>query len=364
MSARLCFLAILLAVLSDESRAAVSVVGSVTNETRSQPQPDCVVLLIRQGAEPEVILQDTTDARGRFSFQDREDGEALRFLSASYAGVNYVQRAVDGPNKIAVYETTGSDTAVTVASHHIIVDAAEKRVEQILIVQNDGNRTFKTGEGHGHGLEVFLPDGVTEVTGGPQGLHTHGDILVNPDPVRPGRSQLLFAFDMPASGRLSQAVSYPTGTVDVFVHPPETNIAAGALQDLGEVTFEQHSFRRFSGGALNRGDRIELEFNAPPWSLSALFGDVDPIWVLIGLAIGFALLAVFVRPAGKTGSPTPTAAKGRLDLRTRRNALVHQIADMDDRYEKGGLSEADYQARRNAFKAELVEITRVLDGEA
>ncbi len=361
MSKRLCCLVFLLVGFSDASPAHGLVIGRITNETQSQPQPDCVVLLSRQGAESEVFLQDTTDAHGRFSFQAPDGGDALWFLSASHAGVNYVQRVVDGPNEIAVFETTDSDTAVSVVSHHIIVDAAEKRVEQILIVQNHGNRTFKTGEGHGHGLEVFLPDGVTEVRGGPQGLHTHGDVLVNPDPVRPGLSQLLFAFDMPASGRLSQTVSYPTGTVDVFVSPPGTDIAAGALQDRGDVTFEQHSFRRFSGAAFNRGDLIDLEFNASPWSLSALPGDIDLKWVLLGLAIGFALLAIFFRPVGKTGSPAVKTAEGRPDLRDRRNALVHQIADMDDRYEKGRLAEEDYRARRNAFKAELVEMTRVLD---
>lgn len=364
MNRRFYCLVLLLAGFSDASSAAGLVDGHVTNETLSAPQRRCVVSLIRQTAEPEIVLQDTTDEKGRFSFRDAGGDDALWFLSAAYAGVNYVQRLEDGPNEIAVYETTDSDTAVSVVSHHIIVDAAEKRVEQILIVQNAGDRTFRTGEGHGHGLEVFLPEGVTEVREGPQGLHTHGDTLVNPDPVRPGHSQLLFAFDMPASGRLSQTVSYPTGTVDVFVTPPEADVSAGALQDRGEAAFEQHSFRRFSGAGFNRGDRIDLEVNASPWSLSSFMGDIDLEWVLLGLAFAFALLAVFVRPSRKHGPPKSTQTRGVPDLLARRNALVHQIADMDDRYEMGRLSEEDYRVRRDAFKAELVEMTRVLEGKA
>lgn len=364
MSRRFYCLVLLLAGFSDASSATGLVVGQVTNETLSAPQRECVVSLIRQTAEPEIVLQDTTDEKGRFSFRDAGGDDALWFLSAAYAGVNYVQRLADGPNEIAVYETTDSDTAVSVVSHHIIVDAAEKRVEQILIVQNTGNRTFRTGEGHGHGLEVLLPEGVTEVREGPQGLHTHGEILVNPDPVRPGHSQLLFAFDMPASGRLSQTVSYPTGTVDVFITPPEADVKTGALQDRGEAAFEQHSFRRFSGAGFNRGDRIDLEVNASPWSLSSFMGDIDLIWVFSGLAVGFALLAVFLRPSGKHVSPESTQTEGRPDVLARRNALVHQIADMDNRYEKGVLSNEEYQARRDAFKAELVEMTRIVDGEA
>ena len=364
MSKRFCFLAVLLVSFPDVLSGAGLVVGRVTNETYSKPQQDCVVMLIRQAAEPEIVSQDTTDEQGRFSFRDAGGDDALWFLSAAYEGVNYVQQLSDGPNEIAVYETTDSDTALSVVSHHIIVYTAEKRVRQILIVENTGIRTFRTGEGHGHGLEVFLPDGVTDVREGPQGLHTHGEIVVNPDPVRPGHSQLLFAFDMPASGRLSQTVSYPTGTVDVFVTPPEADVSTGALQDRGEDTFGQHSFRRFSGAGFNRGDRIDLEVNASPWSLSSFLGDIELIWVASGLAVGFALLAVFLRPPGKTGSRGPTQTEGRPDLRSRRNALVHQIADMDDRYEEGRLSEEDYRARRDAFKAELVEMTRVVDGES
>ncbi|MDE2998411.1 MAG: hypothetical protein OXU79_04950 [Gemmatimonadota bacterium] len=358
-----CFAFVLIGLLH-ASPANGLVKGRVTNETHSRPQRDCVVLLIRQATEPEIVGQDTTDEDGRFAFQDADGDDAIWFLSAAYAGVNYVQRLSDGLNEFAVYETTDSDTALTVVSHHIIVDAAEKRVEQILIVRNDGNRTFRTGEGHGHGLEVLLPDGVTEVRDGPQGLHTHGPILVNPDPVRPGHSQLLFAFDLPASGRLSQTLSYPTGTVDVFVRPADAEVAAGALQDRGEVTFEQHNFRRFSGAGFNRGDRIDLGINTSSWSLSALWGDADVKWVLLGLAIGFLLLAVFFRIPGKTGSPSRAPAGGPPDLEARRNALMHQIADMDDRYEQGRLPEEEYQTRRNALKAELVDMTRVLDGEA
>ena len=363
MRKRLRHFAFVLIGLSHTTPANELVVGRVTNETYSNPQQGCVVLLVRQAAEPEIVGQDTTDSHGRFSFRDAESDGALRFLFASYAGVNYHQRLSDGPNEIAVYETTGSDTALSVVSHHIIVDAEEKRVEQILIVKNSGNRTFRTGGGHGHGLEVLLPDGVTEVRDGPQNLHTHGEILVNPDPVRPGHSQLLFAFDLPASGRLAQTVSYPTKSVEVFVRPADVDVSAGALQDRGEVPGEQHSFRRFSGAGFNRGDRIDLEINTSPWSFSALSSDIGIRWLLIGLAIAFALLAIFFRSAGKTGSAARAPADGAPDLRARRTALMHQIADLDDRYEKGRLPEEEYRTRRNALKAELVEMTRVLDGE-
>lgn len=365
MSQRLCCIAFLLVGFSHATPANSLVVGRVTNGTYSNPQHGCVVLLVRQAAEPEIVGQDTTDEHGRFSFREADGDDALWFLFASYAGVNYHQRLSDGPNEIAVYETTGSDTALSVVSHHIIVNAAERRVQQILIVRNSGNRTFRTGGGHGHGLEILLPDGVTEVRDGPQGLHTHGRILVNPDPVRPGHSQLPFAFDMPASGRLSQTLSYPTRAVDVLIHPPEAEITAGALQDRGEDTFGQQSFRRFSGAGFNRGDRIDLGINASTWSFSALWGDIETrIGVLLGLAIGFALLAVFFRPARKSGSHARATAGGPPDLRARRTALMHQIADLDDRYEKGRLPEEEYRTRRNALKAELVEMTRVLDGEA
>lgn len=359
--------AALLLLLFCPSAFAETLSGRVVNRTLSRAEAGCPVALIRHGENSADVLRDTSDAEGRFAFQVPGAPEgAQTFLSATYAGVEYhqpVEGASGDPLEIPVYEITGADTAVSIPSHHIVIEAQSGDVTQIVIVRNSGDRTFRTGEGHGHGLELPLPEGVTEITGGPQGLHTHGSILVNPEPVRPGGSQLLFSFRLPGARRLLQTVNYPTGAVDVLVTPADAPVSGAGLQDLGEVAFQGRSFRRLTGSALSRGDRIDIRLGGPA-ALSDEWLSRDALkWALGGLALAFALLALFFRTGRRASAPAPES--GAPDLGARRNALLQQIADLDDRYADGAIPEADYQARREAFKAEVVELTRALEkGEA
>ncbi len=337
--------------------------GQVINRTLSRPAAGVEVTLVRHGEGDATVVRDTTDREGRFRFEVDAATEALHtMLSAAYAGVDYRHPEVEvggAPIQLSVYETTGVDTAVALVSHHIVVDAGAGEVTQILIVENHRDRTYRTAGDHGHGLEVNLPEGVTDIAQGPQGLHTHGSLLIDPRPVEPGASQLAFSFRLPPTGSLVQEVRYPTGSVDVLVTPPDVPATGAALQDLGEVTLGERRFRRFSGTALNPGDRITLQIGSagPADWLSR-----DTLkWTLGGLALAFLLLAIFFRPQKKR-EEVPQEHR-ETNLQGRRTALLEQIADLDDRLADGELSEGEHRTRREALMAEVVALTRALDTE-
>ena len=282
-------------------------------------------------------------------------------LSAAYAGVDYIHSvtpADSGEVEIPVYETTDADTAIALMSYHLVVDTHTGEAMQILIVQNRGDRTYRTGEGHGHGLEISLPEGVTDITQGPQGLHTHGSTLVDPRPVKPGGSQLTFAFRLPPSGRITQEMTYPTEALDVLVTPSETPVTGIALQDLGEIDLGKRRYRRFSGTALKPGDRIDLQIDSATPARSS-FAEQAP-WILGGVALGIGLLAVFFRAARQRAAPADGAKVDDGPTRSRRKALMAQIVDLDDRFAEGEVAEADYQAQRATLMAEVVTLTRAL----
>jgi hypothetical protein len=44
----------------------------------------------------------------------------------------------------------------------------------------------------------------------------------------------------------------------------------------------------------------------------------------------------------------------------KRSALIKEIAELDDRFEAGGIDEASYRKIRETKKAELIEVTRRL----
>ncbi len=349
--------ALLVCLLSFPALAEL-IEGRVVNRTLLRPVPGCPVSLILHGAETADTSHDTTDAEGRFRFDAPAPAEGTHLiLSAPYAGVDYLH-PVDGENgvEIAVYEITDADTAIALTSHHMIIDAGADEATQILIVRNSGNRTYITGEGHGHGLEVLLPDGVTNITDGPQGLHTHGQVLIDPRPVQPGGSQLMFVHALPPTRRLAQEVRYPTESVDILVTPPDSPIAESSLQDLGEATIpDGRSFRRFAGTTLNPGDRIVLQIGSSD-ALGEWASRETLTWGMGALAVAFALLAVFFRPRKKAN----VASQSGAGLEGRRTAMLEQIADLDDRFAHGDLSEADYKVRRDALKAEVVQLTQTL----
>ena len=341
--------------------------GRVVNRTLSRPAPGCVVSLTRHATAEAPVERDTTDAEGAFQF-DIPDAPAASdsahtVLSAAYAGVDYrypVDRESADPLEIPVYEITDVDTAVALVSHHIVIDANAGELTQILIFENSGDRTYRTGEGHGHGLEAYLPEGVTEILGGTEGLHTHGRLLIDPRPVRPGRGQLVFGLQLPPDRHLVQEVRYPTGSLDILTVPADIPVTGAALQDLGEVTFGHRSYRRYSTSALKTGDRIDVQIGPPPPdgrpSRAGLWG------VLGALCIVMVFLAVFLRFRKKTKSPAKAGGSrsGGPPNQARRSALLREIADLDDRFAEGEISEADYRDRRDALKTELVQITRAI----
>lgn len=340
---------------------AAAVTGTVVNATSETPVSNVEVGLVIHAPDTTQTLKATSGANGGFAFQVSGIGpESQTFLTAHYDHVDYVQQvdpASEEPVRLPVYERTESDADVSISSHHVIIDRNAGEIIHVLIANNAGNRTYQTGEGHGHGLEVPLPEGITEILGGPEGIHAHGSTLIDPRPVRPGASQLMYSLRLTDSGEFEQRVSYPTDNVDVLVLPAETEVRSSTLEDLGPVTFNGRSFRRLTASGLVPGDRFSLAFGGAGsewilWSRSGPF-----IWVIGGGAIAIVLLIYWLRPKQLLAP----AASGGSDLRARQDALVAAIADLDDRLDAGDLSEADHKTRRDALKDELLRVARQLE---
>ena len=344
--------------------SAETLTGVVTNQSLGTPQADCVVMLLQHGQNDAVSSSDTTDANGVFSFVEvSREGAAPLILSAFYKEVIYSEPvpADAGSASLSVYEITESDAAITVLSHHLVVDVTAGEMMQILVVRNNGDRTFRTGGGHRHGLEVQLPDGVSQIRRAPEGVHTHGSTLVDPTPVQPGGYQLVFTVPLPATGHLHQTVNYPTDSVDLLLTPAETAVQSEAMTDEGTVNFDGRSYRRFSASELGKGGRIDLRFSglaAAPSSESLV--DPDQLrWGIGLLALLFGILALFYRPK-RSSESRGVAVESNLELR--RQVLMQSVADLDDRLDEGRIEKEDYERRRTALKAEILELTQAIRG--
>ena len=364
---------LLLCTMGIGSADAVEVKGRVINGTFDKPEGGVAVQLVYHSAQSAEVLSDTTGSDGRFSFTlaNEPGADVPVMLSAEYEDVPYrSDRVIDlsAEIEIKVFESTDQDTHIEVISHHLIVDADERQATQIIILQNTGDRTYKTGTGHGHGVEVPLPNGVTEAASEIPGVHTHGQILVDSRPVPPGRMQLAFATPLPADGRFVQRLKYATPSIDAFVTPVTAEVGDLSMQDLGQVTMGERDFRRLISENVPAGGEVSFTLRgvAPAGgtesSESADVFDVNEKgpWALGGLALG-ALLALAYLKMGFKDSVTIEAG-GELGSEIRRAALIEQIADLDDRLEAGNIKDADHAKRRDALKAEVVDLTKAAKG--
>ena len=341
LNSHFAFLIGLLVLFSDAPGFALT--GHVINRTLNRPEPDIEVSYVLHETGNITVVRDTTDSKGQFVLDVPSDpgAEPPPMLFARYNGIDYPGNPAPAGDTvdIPVFETTESDTAISLSSHHILLDAEGGTATYILIVHNRGDHTYLTGGDHGHGLEIPLPDGVTDILRAPQGVHLHGSLLVDPRPIIPGNYHTFFTFSIPPSNRIAQRITYPTASLDLLAQPIETPISTTVLRDLGDVNLGNNIVQRFGAEQLAPGTQIDIKLSSPETASNLQ----TPIWVAAASAIAVAILAIYMR-ALKT---TPN----------RRTILLEQIADLDERYESGGLSEDDYKNRRNALKAEVIDLS-------
>ena len=337
----LAFLIVFLTLFISSPICALT--GHVINQTLNRPEPDIEVSYILHEPGDITIVRDTTDSKGQFILDVSSDpgADPPPMLFARYNGIDYPGNPAPAGDTvdIPVFETTDSDTAISLSSHHILIDAQAGTVAYIIIVHNRGDRTYLTGGDHGHGLEIPLPDGVTDIARAPQGVHLHGSLLVDPRPIIPGNSQTFFSFALPPSNRIAQRITYPTASLDLLVQPTDTPVSTTILRDLGDVTLGNNVFQRFGAEQLAPGTQIDINLSSAEIASNLQ----TPIWIAAASAIAIAILVIYMRSLKTTPN--------------RRTVLLEQIADLDERYESGKLSEDDYKNRRNALKAEVIDLS-------
>lgn len=342
---RLCVYTHLVMLALFISTPIFALTGRVINQTLNRVEPNIEVSYILHETGDITIVRDTTDSKGQFTLDVPPDpgADPPPMLLARYNGIDYPGNPAPAGDivDISVFETTDSDTAISLSSHHILLDAQAGTVTYIFIVHNHGDRTYLTGGDHGHGLEIPLPDGVTDFIRAPQGVHLHDTLLVDPRPIIPGNSQTFFTFALPPSNRIAQRITYPTAGMDLFVQPADTPVSTTILQDLGGITLGNQVFQRFGAEQLAPGTQIDIRLSSSEFSLTPNLQTT--IGIIAASALALAILVIYMRSLKTTPN--------------RRTILLEQIADLDERYESGKLSEDDYKNRRNALKAEVIDLS-------
>lgn len=364
--------------------------GKVANGTAgTAPPADLeVVVHILQNRAKIGEQRVRTDANGRFRVSGLATGaDLLYFPIVQYGAVSYypsqpvaLTSAEPVTTEITVYEATPRPDAISFERLNLLVMGVTPTaltLMQMGAVVNGGDRVFAADPqvtGSARTLRFSLPPGAMEI--GPQmGLPTEtlevtADGFATTDPVRPGRREIAFSYQLPYSASsldLSQSFAFPVGTFTLYVPPEVGDVVGPGMVLLGTAEFGGRQFRQYAVQDVKPGAEVRFRLTGLP---APLFGKPRDLGMAVAGVAGVilvAFLALALRRRVAAG-PDPTTQEEPARAPTapastvERAALVRAVAELDTRFADGGLDEEAYRAARAEQKARLLELTRAAAG--
>ena len=355
--------------------------GQIVNGTVGGGSVDgLAVVFHEEGISRHDHRRANSDADGRFMFDEIVfDTEIQYGVSVDYRGALYGTdldlSQGSPPASITVYEATDAEGTLTVSIASILiteVDEASQRVRTLEIAKlvNATNRTYVPGPDPMGMVRFGLPSGA-------QGLQVSTNLLgadvlqvdvgfAITGGVPPGEHDVMYAYDFPFSASqasFARSFRYGAGSVRVLVPLEVARISSRDLEGPESVDIGSRSYQLLTASDVPRGSRISFDLlDLPRASLGDRLGRragqvpmeyIAPagllllMTALIGLALWMRGLA---RPALASG--TGEAVGDEVE----RDRIIHEIAELEDNYEVGGLSETQYRRRRQALMARMAAL--------
>ena len=371
------------------AQETVNIRGRVVNGTEGAALPaELNVLMLITG--PDGILggtgQTMSDSQGRFIFEGVPVREGdIYTISVEHMSVFY-GTSLDGGGLadellLTVYEPTQDASIIRVERQVMVIAAVDKNDRLVSAIEfvrimNPTDRTLLpdlTNVAPISFLRFALPPGTTELTvqsdlpGGDVASIGTGFALTSP--VIPGAHSIDFSYSFPYDGdTLSYRQSLVQGA-DIFqVLVPETipNMAVPGLNNIDPVNIQGTIYRAYEGREFPPGKGLQLQITGLPmpgvWARFSNTVSGGAFWqVTIPSALGVTLAAMLLWGLIRGYRPSPTICGGSIAATTvgpaERAAVVRAVAALDQRYQDGGVTEADYQAQRQKLMARVLDPT-------
>ena len=377
--------------VSGTTTGAVS--GTITNGTPDAdiPAGQPVVLHLFDNFQETGAITTTVTSGGAFEFTDIElIPDRAMIVSARYGEVLYtsdVAQVVAGQTEyqlpFQIFEATTDPEVIVVERMHVILDfqPGEAQIGELFIISNTGNKTFVSATPDGSTFSASLPAGFTnlsfqdEIIGGRYQQTTDG--FADTLPIRPGSGaqQILLSFNLPYTDALdfSQKLSYSTSAISVLLPDNGVTLSGDGLLDEGLRDVQGANYRTFGVSDLPAGGDLIFSLKGKPalaveatsGSSSAAPPAFDLRTALIGglsLALVVAVIAYWWIQRGSVQSVQPRFSNVKTALTPSPvkatpsqtyEELIDELAELDEGFEAGEFSEAEYRVEREKLKAEL-----------
>ncbi len=368
-------------LLAEQDDAAGVIMGNLINRTTGEKISGVEVILQKyEGNQEQDKEKAVSDPNGKYSFSNlnRRKGHSY-MLQTVYKDVEYYSPIVVFEDQkkeisldITVYDTTDSDEKISILMHHVLTEQAEDAlwVRELMIVENRDNRVFvgahEIAPDKKETLRVSLPPRALEL----QPLRGFmsccivetQDGFADTMDIKPGRKEYQFAYkiDHGSSGiDLRKTINLPTASLDFFIPNQGIRAEGENVEYAGLIGEPGNQFLHYAAKELVKGSQVVLSLKGFPWG-KRFFRKILPLLgiALMGLGLAYPLIRIGRRKrldeneteAGDQPREEPTPQEER-------SAVLLAIAELDDEFDSGKISQEEHDEKRRALKEKAIRIT-------
>ncbi len=351
--------------------------GKVISKTIGKAVPDQEVTLYKYLNRKEVGKESTkTDEEGKFRFENLLTQPDYAYgLYAKYQEAEYWSAAITFKGKTAVedalltvYESTSNAENIKVKLHHIIFDIQGQflLVKEIILFYNEGERTYIGEKREGEDKRITLSFSLPEGFSNPEYLQGLMSCCIVPSEqgfldtmaVKPGPRELVFTYQLRYDSKkylFRKPVNYDTASLDVLVPAVGVKASSQILSPVPnpmELKGKKYLYLK-TQETIKAGTPLTLELSNLPAG-QGFFKIIAYSLVAILILLGFAYPFFRKGKVDKSDKGKVKDDKGK--VKDSKEALLAAIAQLDDQFQAGKISEKDYRNLRKEKKERLMKL--------
>jgi hypothetical protein len=375
-----------------------TITGTVRNGTTDEPAPEgteVVLYAYNSSYTRTETLTTTLDADGRFQFSLTDQPDDWVYLaSTTYQDLSFssnIAPLTAGQPldlSLTVYESTSDPADVVIDQLTISLEVLgqEVQVHELYTMSNEGTAVY-TGSGRGDSgtVQFNLPAAAQAITfergmGPNSGFFPTSEVIQQDGrwydtvALRPGPNSLTLrlTYLLPLTNSLDLSRQLPYQTNNVIVALPDDGLSfttdEGWQQQSTQSVGERGVILSYAQSDLVKDSELLLAFSGtavprqpvPLTSFNAGDGIVSLGILLLVMFVGFRLLRPKSRPAitpqlATTGTTPPPRENNKAE----RWQMLLALADLDNAYKSGKLTEAAYHKQRQEIKNRLRSIWEI-----
>ncbi len=341
--------------------------GYIVNGTAGASTPGNlpITFYVFPGGTGNTVVTQTlqSDAQGRFVVNNVQASHGdLIAAGTTYNDLQFHSELVPYAAQISitvpitVYESTTDASKIQIETLHIVVvpDANGLQVSEIYVLSNSSDR-WVAGFGQPI-MHLGLPVGAQNFSIDPNSmlpdtLVPNGDGLdyYEAVPVGSGSAQIIYQYSLPGgSAVLDRPLFQNVSVVNMLIEgdPAQVSVSSPQLTSAGPQTIQGKTYQQYKGANLAAGQTLSITIGSAAAGASLSWPVIAGIALVV---VGVVGLVLWLRSRRKLAGAT-------LDLGGEREALLDQIAALDDDFEAGQIDKIDYNARRARLKAKLLKL--------